>query len=425
MHLQSFLFVVLSLSCGSLPAGEVDMMRAVVATAGMITAWWILCHVAARTTSRQVLAGNIEPIQGAQWLETQLDVFRWLSLGVIVMCLGGFGLARSLDTLPVIQHSMFLQALVLLFPGLALAAASWSAEHRYGVVLDYTDRGFVSHLRSIIRSFRGATAWLVIPVLMLLASADAITQLPISESQAGWVMGISLVVFLGAGMPWLVSRLFKTCPLASDTEIWVANVLSAAGLRRTKMVRWQTEGNSFNALITGFVPPLRTLLLSDRLLDELPREQVAMVVLHEAAHLRRRHVPLRMFSILPAWAVGAMVTHFAGEASWAMVAGSVVAIALTLVMLRWVAYRTEFDADVQACRFAEQIASSVEGVPSTYTAAAETLSRALIRVTADHPAARKPTWLHPGVVDRIECMRRQRIIPNNSSVTAGTIANPV
>tara|TARA_R110002073_G_scaffold176633_3_gene334336 strand:- start:1256 stop:2533 length:1278 start_codon:yes stop_codon:yes gene_type:complete len=425
MHLQSFLLVVLSLSCGSLPAGEVDMLRAVVATAGMITAWWILCHVAARTTSRQVLAGNIEPIQGAQWLETQLDVFRWLSLGVIVMCLGGFGLARSLDTLPVIQHSMFLQALVLLFPGLALAAASWSAEHRYGVVLDYTDRGIVSHLRSIISSFRGATAWLVIPVLMLLASADAISQLPISEAQTGWVMGISLVVFLGAGMPWLVSRLFKTCPLDSDTEIWVANVLSAAGLRRTKMVRWQTEGNSFNALITGFVPPLRTLLLSDRLLDELPREQVAMVVLHEAAHLRRRHVPLRMFSILPAWAVGAMVTHFAGEASWAMVAGSVVAIALTLVMLRWVAYRTEFDADVQACRFAEQIASSVEGVPSTYTAAAETLSRALIRVTADHPAARKPTWLHPGVVDRIECMRRQRIIPNSSSVTAGTIANPV
>ncbi|GAA4466374.1 M48 family metalloprotease [Novipirellula rosea] len=425
MHLQSFLLVVLSLSCGSLPAGEVDMLRAVVATAGMIAAWWILCHVAARTTSRQVLAGNIEPIQGAQWLETQLDVFRWLSLGVIVMCLGGFGLARSLDTLPVIQHSMFLQALVLLFPGLALAAASWSAEHRYGVVLDYTDRGIVSHLRSIISSFRGATAWLVIPVLMLLASADAISQLPISEAQTGWVMGISLVVFLGAGMPWLVSRLFKTCPLDSDTEIWVANVLSAAGLRRTKMVRWQTEGNSFNALITGFVPPLRTLLLSDRLLDELPREQVAMVVLHEAAHLRRRHVPLRMFSILPAWAVGAMVTHFAGEASWAMVAGSVVAIALTLVMLRWVAYRTEFDADVQACRFAEQIASSVEGVPSTYTAAAETLSRALIRVTADHPAARKPTWLHPGVVDRIECMRRQRIIPNSSSVTAGTIANPV
>ncbi|EMI16850.1 peptidase M48 Ste24p [Rhodopirellula maiorica SM1] len=223
----------------------------------------------------------------------------------------------------------------------------------------------------------------------------------------------------------MVSRLFKTCALDADTEIWVASVLSAAGLHRTKMVRWQTEGNSFNALITGFVPPLRTLLLSDRLLDELPREQVAMVVLHEAAHLRRRHVPLRMSSILPAWAVGAMVTHFAGQASWAMVAGSVMAIALTLVMLRWVAYRTEFDADVQACQLAEQIGSSVEAVPSTYAAAAETLSRALIRVTADHPAARKPTWLHPGVVDRIEFMRRQRIIPNNSSVTAGTIANPV
>ncbi len=425
MHLQSFLLVVLSLSCGSLPAGEVDMTRALVATLGMITAWWILCHVAARTTSRQVMAGNIQPIQGAQWLETQLDIFRWLSLGVVVMCLGGFGLARSLDTIPVIQNSMFLQALVLLFPGLAFAAASWSAEHRYGVVLDYTERGLVSHLRSIISSFRSGMAWLVVPILILLACGDAITQLPISKVQAGWVMGISLLLFLGAGMPWLVSRLFKTCPLDADTEIWVANVLSAAGLRRTKMVRWQTGGNSFNALITGFVPPLRTLLLSDRLLDDLPREQVAMVVLHEAAHLRRRHVPLRMLSILPAWGIGALVTRIAGDQSWAMAAGSVVAISLTLVMLRLVAYRTEFDADVQACRLAEQIASSVDDVPANYAAAAEALSRALIRVTADHPAARKPTWLHPGVVDRIECMRRQRIIPNSSSVTAGTIANPV
>ncbi|TWU27072.1 Peptidase family M48 [Novipirellula galeiformis] len=425
MHLQSFLLVVLSLSCGSLPAGEVDLTRAVVATLGMIVAWWILCHIAARTTSQQVIAGNIEPIQGAQWLETQLDVFRWLGLGVVVMCLAGFGLARNLDAMPVIQNSMFLQSLVLLFPGLAISAASWSAEHRYGVLLEYADRGIVTHLRSIVSSFRGGVAWLVVPILMLLASADAITRLPISQQQAGWVMAGALVLFLCVGLPWLASRLFKTGPLDGEAEAWVASLLSASGLQRTKAVRWDTEGRSFNALITGFVPPLRTLLLSDRLLDELPRGQLAMVVLHEAAHLRRRHVPLRMLSILPAWGVGAGVTRLAGDASWAMVAGSVVAIILTLGVLRLIAYRTEFDADVQACRLAEKIAPSVSEVPESYAAAAEALSRALIRVTEDHPAARKPTWLHPGVVDRIECIRRQRIIPNVNNVTAGTMANPV
>lgn len=424
MHLQAFLLIVVSLSCGSLPQGDVDLPRAICASFGMITAWWLLCHIAARTTANYVLADQIEPLDGARYLEKQLDIFRWLGLGVVVMCLGGFGLARGIDSVPILADSMLLQSLALLMPAVLLAAASWSAEHRYGVRMQYVDSGIGEHWRAITGAFRSGMAWLILPICFLLALADLVGQLPIQTGTANTIMAITSLMFLCAGLPWIVSRLFKTEPLDCVTNAWITSLLEHAGLRRTKVARWNTNGRAFNAVIIGFMPPIRTMLISDRLQDELSREQVAMVVLHEAAHLRRRHVPLRMLAILPAWGFGAVVTHVAGDANWAMAAGSAAGLLMTLIVLRMVAYRTELDADLQACRMAVEIAPSVDDVPMTYDAAASTLGAALLRVTEEQPQNRRRTWLHPGVDKRIEFMRRDCQAEMKNSTAAGTIANP-
>jgi Zn-dependent protease with chaperone function len=179
-----------------------------------------------------------------------------------------------------------------------------------------------------------------------------------------------------------------------------------------------------NAMVAGFFPGARALLLSDRLLSELPRDQVAMVVLHEAAHVRRFHVPLRMLSVLPAWAVGAAVTKAASESQWAAIIGSAAAIALTMLILRLVAYRTEFDADVQACKLAADVHGTIDGIPASRREAAESLAKALHRVTFEQPAARKATWLHPGLEDRVDVMRRACTAPQANNKAAGTIAKP-
>lgn len=424
VHLYFFLVVIVSLSCASLPPAEASLQRAALASAAMVSAWILLAHVSARVCALQVRKERLDPIIGAQIIEKQLEVFRWLGLGVVVLCLAGFGLARSFDGIPYLADSMFLQAIVLLAPGLLITIGTWSAEHCYGVMLQYTSRGLRNHVRSLWQMFRGGVAWLVVPVMILLGMSDLIGILPITETAAGWVTGVTLLLFVPLGLPWLIRHLFKTTSLDDSIETWVRELMTAVGLRRTRAVRWDTGRNAFNAMVAGFVPPLRTLLVSDRLVDELPRDQVAMVVLHEAAHLRRRHVPLRMLSVLPAWGAGALVTRMAGEQSWAMIAGSVVGILMTMLILRVVAYRTEYDADVQACRMAAQISGDVDYVPATYEQAADSLSAALMRVTFDQPAGRKATWLHPGVADRVDWMRRHREAPSTSNATAGTIANP-
>ncbi len=424
MHLYSFLVVVVSLSCGSLPPADVDPVRAAIATLGMVTAWILLCHVAARVTAKQVMLENIDAVVGAQWMDKQLEAFRWLGLGVAVLCLAGFGLAGTMDTTPPFEHSMFLQSLVLLAPAIAMTVGTWSAEHRYAVHLGYADRGLCRHVGFVWLALRSGMAWLVVPILILLVGGDLLSALPVDTMTASWMTVGMILLFVPLGLPWLIRHLFKTGRLDEATEVWVRRLMSAAGLRRTKAVRWDTGGRAFNAMVAGFVPPARTLLISDRLVDELPREQVAMVVLHEAAHLRRRHVPLRMLAVMPAWAAGAAITKIAGDASWAVAMGSAAGIMLTMLILRFVAYRTEFDADVTACRMAAKISKEIEDVPSSYDLAAEILSAALVRVTLDHPSAQKATWLHPGVAERVDWMRRQREVPSSSNANAGTIANP-
>jgi Zn-dependent protease with chaperone function len=424
VHLYIFLVVIISLSCGSLPPGDIDPVRAAAATVAMVLAWIILCHVWARVCANQLRNEQLDPLVSAEILEKQLAAFRWLGLGIVVLCLAGFGLARTLDSISLLQDSMFLQAIILLAPGLAITAGTWSAEHHYGVMMEYTEKGLSNLVRSLWQMFRGGVAWLVAPVMILLGMTDLIAMLPLSEGAARVLSAVMIMLFISLGLPWLIRHLFKTRSLNEPTELWVRQLLSAAGLRRTRAVRWETGGRAFNAMVAGFIPPIRTLLISDRLVDELPREQIAMVVLHEAAHLRRRHVPIRMISVLPAWGTGILVTALLGEQPWAVAAGSVVGILLTVLLLRIVAYRTEYDADVQACRLAVKISGEVDSVPSSYQQASDTMAAALMRVTFDHPGGRKATWLHPGVADRVDWMRRQREAPTINNATAGTIANP-
>ena len=400
------------------------MLLRLVGAIALVAVWSLLIRLGASMIAKQVDTDDLDPIVGANWLEKQLEIFRWLSLAIVVICLAGFGLAQSLDSIPILMDSMLLQSIVLLTPGILITLATWSAEHSYGVRLGYTPSGMKNHLRSIWNSFRSGLGWLIAPVLLLLGTSDLISALPISETAAGWTTGGVVLLAVLLGLPILIRRLFKTEPIGEPTEQWIMSVMNAAGIKGIRCVRWNTGNQAFNAMVAGFVSRYRTLMVSDRVLNELPREQIAMILLHETAHLRRHHVPLRMVAVMPAWLVGALVTEIAGESSWALTLGSAAGILMTMLILRIVAYRTEFDADIQACKTAVNIAKNVDGVPATFDAAAEALSSALRRVTFDHPSAQKATWLHPSVSDRISCMRRHRDVPNKNNTNVGSIANP-
>ena len=418
MHLYYFLAVVISLLCGSIPAGEVDALRAVVASLGMVLAWVLLSHVSARVVSNQVLRGEIRADVGMRWLDKQLDAFRWIGLGVVLLCLAGFGLAGSAQTWPIVGSSTMLQSAILLTPVTIILMGTWSAENRYGVRLGYSKPGIGIHIRSVWVSFRSGLSWLAVPVLVLMGINDLLSMLPLGETSSAWLSTIGVLSITVLVVPTMIRRLFMTEPFEEPIHSWIHQLISEAGLAGTKAIRWNTDNQNFNAMVAGFIPRIRTMLITDRLINELPRQQVAMVILHEIAHLRRKHVPIRMLSLIPVWAGAIGMTRMAGDAIWAVPLGTGMGIALTLVMLRFVAYRTEHDADVVACQIATSLDGRIEDVPSTYQSASECLSTALMTVTREQPSARKATWLHPSVAQRIEWLNsKSEVQPTTPSFT--------
>ena len=427
MSLYFFLLIVLSLSCVSMPPVETSLEQATLATSCMLSALILLCHIAARTCSKQVYRERIDPRLGAELLDRQMSAFRWLGLGIVLLCLAGFGLATATVQAPYFENSLFLQAVILLTPGLTIALATWSAEQYYRGLTGLVDNDPSVHATYLWQRLRATVAWLVVPILLLLGITDLIAGLPIDDSLAAIITAAALLLFVPLGLPWLIRHLFTTSRLEKSTEQWIDEIMISAGLNRTRIVCWQTGNRSFNAMVAGFIPHLRTLLISDRALNELPRPQLAMIVLHEAAHLRRFHVPLRMLTIVPAWLLGGLITQLAEGHSWAMAAGSGVAITMTLITLRIAAIRTELDADQQACRIAVEMANHVKDVPNCYEDASTALSDALLRITVEAPSARKSSWLHPSVSERILAMKHHTANQasstiNTTATTASTIA---
>ncbi|QDV64232.1 M48 family metalloprotease [Crateriforma conspicua] len=423
MSLLLFLVVIISLGCGTLPPIHVSVWQPFAATAALVGGWALLCHVGVRLIARQAIAGDLDRWQAVTWMERQLAMFRWLTLPAIVLCLGGFGLGRILDDVPVTDQSMAVRAIVLLLPGLLMIAATYSAENYYGALLGYDQTGWRGHVRYVGQLTRTGLAWLVLPVVALMGLCDLVSWVSADPAVNQWLMPLAVVLVVVTALPLFIRRGLKTEPMDPARQKWVAQILRAVHLQRLAVRRWDTGGTAFNAMVAGMFDPLRTMLVSDRLLDRLPDDQIAMVVLHEAAHVRRRHVPLRMLSVLPAWGAGMLVTRIAGQSDYAVTLGTAAGILFTVLILRIVSYRTERDADLYACRLAAQIGDQVPGMPSTVEQAGASLSAALTRITADHPSMRRATWLHPGLEERLDSLRIHTS-PKHKTAAAGTMANP-
>ncbi|MCO8124634.1 M48 family metalloprotease [Stieleria sp. TO1_6] len=405
MQLYYFLAIILSLSFGSLPQSDHSLQHAVTFTLLIIAVWWGLCMLSVRMVGGLIQQGEVSVDVGYHWFDRQTEWLRWFSLALIALCLGGFGLARNLDQIPVIRHSLFLQALLLLAPAVAMMSGLWAAEYGLAAKLGWVPRGIAVAVGSIWTAFRGSAGWLLAPIVGVMMAIDLATAASLGTRLPEWAGWLVLAMVVIVGIPPLVRRVFPTAAMEPATQQWVESLVAAAGLPRCKIVLWDSSGRIHNALIAGLAGRFRILVLSDRLVADLTRPQLAMVILHEVAHARRFHIPLRILALVPAWLLGAGVERMIAQstaAGWSAAGGSVASILGTVLVLRWVSYRSEFDADAVACRMAPRLASQCVDVPETATAAAEQLGQALLRVTIDSDAARKPTWLHPGISDRIQ-----------------------
>jgi Zn-dependent protease with chaperone function len=411
-----FLIVVVSLACGSVAPADVLAIPCLTATAGMILAWGLIAKAAAGFALARVESG-VAPLVAVRSLERQLEAMRWLGIGAAVVCLLGFGLAGAVQSWAVFSQAMSLQAIVLLTPGLLLIATTLWAEHQFGVAMGYTAAGFALAVRQTTAAMLRFTGWIIVPILAMLAISDLLALLPwTDELPAGMGLAALTILIVPVLVPWLAKRIWQTRPLDGDQQHWIVDLVVAAGMPRLDVRLWDTGMRSSNAVVIGFFAPLRSLLLTDRLIRDLPPEQLKLIVLHEIAHIRRKHLWLRMLAVIPGWLVAAAMLRTFGTGPLWLLLSNASAIAATLLMLRISAHETEFDADRAACELAMQINGRClqpeetslrsAAAPPTAVAAADALAAALRRVTEGHGGADRASWLHPSVDTRCERLQR-------------------
>ncbi|MGV3485217.1 MAG: M48 family metalloprotease [Planctomycetaceae bacterium] len=399
MTLYWFLLVVSSLAIGSIPAEPVQWTHCVLATVMLVTAWVMLTQTVSSMTRRAVSTG-FDPLAAARLLERQLDILRWLGLPVTALCWVGFGLAPAVRTWPLFESSMTLQSLVLLTPGLVITASVWLSEHRYGVALGYAEAGCWRATREMAKALVATGGWILAPVLAMLVATDVVRLSGwFNEQTAAAMIAVVAVVGVPIAVPLIVRRIWTTRPIDEVHRQWTEPLLASVGMKPLPIKVWDTGMRSYNAVVAGFLPGLRSMIVTDRLFQEMAPRELSLVLLHEIAHIRHGHVWIRMLAMVPSWIAAAAISSSFSSSSLVTVATNLAAVATTLVTLRWVAHATERDADRTACRLAMQLPIELDP-PRSEQDAADRFCQALRWVTRNERSPEKSSWLHPSVDDR-------------------------
>lgn len=119
---------------------------------------------------------------------------------------------------------------------------------------------------------------------------------------------LQIVAFVGVVVvsPMLIVRLLPTVPLQPGRLRTSIELLARTQHVRVRSVRvWNTRGVMANAAVVGVVPPFRCVLLSDAVLNFMREQHVAAIILHECAHIRKRHPMWYVFALLSVSWVGA------------------------------------------------------------------------------------------------------------------------
>lgn len=373
---------------------------------------WIIAHVRVmrfarqldRTGSTRLVARADRTIRAATWGAA-------LVVGGATLTLGWREHVRALtgDLVLVDEAVAFSPYLLTL---LACFASGYAIDRRLqdagmlrGLASGETLHEPLTRLGSVWDRFRHGTLLPLLPVTLMVGASEALQRV---DRAGPWVIALGTlgaIALLFLVTPLLIRWVWRTVPLA-DGEVheMVQRVSRAHGIRFSSVLVWITRGRAPNAAVVGAIYPLRTLVLSDALLERLPADEVEAVVAHEVAHARRAHMPW-MIALVATFAIaGEIVVNEVDAldaADFALI--SLGTLLSAVLSLGFVSRRFERQADAFAVQHLSGRASrrgGRRGVTIDPIAAA-TMARALQRVA--HAGGLDPkrfTFRHGSITGR-------------------------
>lgn len=353
--------------------GDWGLAVAVAAAYPLVIA--IVSIVASRLVIRQLDDHPPRPLKGQQ-------VYSGASLVVRVLIVLGLAIQVVLTAwVPMVREQWGLSSfygldeIVVLTPFLVAQIASW-------VCLYPADRA-IRHLvfearlleaapvhpiwtlrQFVIFNLRHQLLVVLVPMVVIIVAYDA------TRANAGWlrrVVGVrwadnAVLAMVAAGIfvvaPAFLCWIWHTIALpAGALRARLTALCKRINLRYRRIMIWRSQGLVVNAAVTGLVPQLRYVLLSDGLIESLDDEKIEAVFGHEAGHIKHHHIffflNFAVLSMLIAGGIMELVARrwptFLDSGYGNLVMGTLLGV-IWLLGFGWISRRFERQADLYGAR---------------------------------------------------------------------------
>ena len=271
---------------------------------------------------------------------------------------------------------------------------------------------------------------IVMPPMILLMLHQLLTSLvPDTKEYEAWLPALGFLLMIGAlvCIPWLLRAFLGLKPLPpGPLRDRLEATARRLGFRYSNVLVWDTRHSVANAMVTGFVPWVRYIVLTDRLIDELSPDEIEAVFGHEVGHVKYLHMPTYVLFCLISLLIVAGVTAYLQEklrevamqawvqralSEWGEYAGTlelglnVVAILIVAAYIFFIfgflSRRCERQADLYGCRTVscEAFVSALEKVADVNG------------IPRDRAGNWFMSWQHPTIGERIDFLRRASLDP--------------
>jgi Zn-dependent protease with chaperone function len=226
-------------------------------------------------------------------------------------------------------------------------------------------RDFFGRAGYVLHQLRQFGLLVLLPVLLFVAEQSVARFLP-ETSRSDWfhICFLALFPVLVLFMPFLVKPILglKRMP-AGPVRDRLEGMAKRLHFRSTDILLWPTHGASANAMIVGLLPRIRYVIFTDRILEEMPPDEIDAVFGHEIGHAKHGHIlhyaafltlsmaVLAAFFILLAQTLEAKGVELpASVERWMALPPVVLMAAYIFVVFGYLSRRCERQADVYGCR---------------------------------------------------------------------------
>jgi len=343
----------------------------------------------------------------------------WLIAGLAALVVMGYG-RWVMDELDLARIPL-IGKLAVLAPFFAAILLTWVLDYpfyrasrlriaRQQAALGAVLRPAWTRGQYIAYNLRHHVLFVVVPVGLIILATDVLLMYvyPILPEGIGDYILLALMILAALSVfllaPLMIVRIWRTEPLGPGTlRQDLERTCRQMNLRCRSLLVWKSGGTIANAGVMGLIGPVRYVLLSDMLLEQMDHDHIKAIFAHEAGHIVARHIfHAAVFAVASVLLCGAAGEFIIQSFDWPLGAGEAIMLAMLALTwglgFGWISRRFERQSDVMAARACDTGA----GIGRITPGGADTFVQALQRVAElNGISPTQRNWRHGSIEHRI------------------------